>query len=234
MGNSLPFRYTCCHGYNKPTTHDGTTTTTSNGISTGILRFDIQVNKTSARWTHGNVTRWKAALTQVANLTGEVVSGSETQLLKKLVDTIYRRLDRKQVHLPLNLIGVDARVEEINHWLNQSDAEFLVIFGMGGSGKSTLAQYIVYSNWQYFENISIVECIDSRCKEPNGLLCLQKQLFKDISGGKNRRIPSVCQGAFKIDEVLQTKKALILLDDIAKPSQLDALLGVGSLTNIVR
>ncbi|KAL8260248.1 hypothetical protein R6Q59_028201 [Mikania micrantha] len=193
-----------------------------------INTFCIQV-KACSRWTDDNVNRWKVALTQIANLTGEIVSGSETQLLKKIVDTIYSRLDRKQVYLPLNLIGMDARVEEINYWLNQSDAEFLVICGMGGSGKSTLAKYIVYSNWQYFEKVSIVECIGSRCKEPNGLLYLQKQLLKDILGGKNRRIPSVCQGVFKIEEVLQTKKALILLDDIVKPSQLDALLGVGNI-----
>ncbi|KAK1418438.1 hypothetical protein QVD17_27583 [Tagetes erecta] len=190
--------------------------------------FSIET-KASTRWTDDNVKRWKMALTQIANLTGEVVSGSETQLLKKIVDTIYNRLDRKQVYLPPNLIGMDARVKEINCWLNQPDAEFLVICGMGGSGKSTLAQYIVYSNWKSFENISIVECIGSRCREPNGLLYLQKQLLKDILGGKNRRIPSVCQGVFKIEEVLQTKKALILLDDIVKSSQLDALLGSGNI-----
>ncbi|KAD2805261.1 hypothetical protein E3N88_38638 [Mikania micrantha] len=124
---------------------------------------------------------------------------------------------------------MDARVKEINYWLNQSDAEFLVICGMGGSGKSTLAKYIVYSNWQYFEKVSILECIGSRCKEPNGLHYLQKQFSKDILGGKNRRIPSVSPGVFKIEEVLQTKKALIFLDDIVKPQQLNALLGEGNI-----
>ncbi|GKB47644.1 TMV resistance protein N-like protein [Tanacetum coccineum] len=102
---------------------------------------------------------------------------------------------------------------------------------MGGSGKSTLAKYIVYSNWRKFENICILECISSRCKEKHDLLKLQEELFKDIVGGKNRRIPNVCQGTLRIEEVLQTKKALILLDDLVNSNQLETLLGTRNINN---
>ncbi|KAL7591003.1 hypothetical protein Lser_V15G33207 [Lactuca serriola] len=186
--------------------------------------FKIKVN-TSPKWTDDNVNRWKAALAKVADLTGLVLSGPETQLLKDIVDIIYNKLDCKQVYLPSNLIGMETRDKEINFWLKQSDAEFLAICGMGGSGKTTLARYIVYSNSQNFESVSIVEDIGSRCKEPHDLLHLQEKLFRDISGGKRRKIPSVSQGTFKIEEVLQVKKALIVLDDIVEPSQLVGLLG---------
>ncbi|KAI3708907.1 hypothetical protein L2E82_38466 [Cichorium intybus] len=153
----------------------------------------------------------------------------ETEFLRNIVDIIYNKLNRKQVYLPANLTGMDPRVEEINSWLKHSDAQFLAICGMGGSGKTTLAKCIVYSNWKQFENISIIEDIGSRCKEPHNLLQLQEKLFADISEGKNRKIPSVCEGTFKIEEALQMRKALVVLDDIVEPIQLVALLGHGNI-----
>ncbi|KAJ0797127.1 putative TIR domain-containing protein [Helianthus annuus] len=47
--------------------------------------FMIEV-KSSGRWSVHNVNRWKAALTEVADLAGLVLSGPETNFLKKVVD----------------------------------------------------------------------------------------------------------------------------------------------------
>ncbi|KAJ9550868.1 hypothetical protein OSB04_014913 [Centaurea solstitialis] len=194
--------------------------------------FKIQV-KTGTKWTHENVKRWKVALTQVANLTGCVLSGyafsPETNFLKEIVDTIYKELDRKEVHIPPNLTGMDTRYEEITSWLSQSNLEYLAICGMGGSGKTTLAKYIYNSNWKKFENTSFVENIGRRCRESHDLLELQKQLLKDILGGRKRKIPSVSQGTCKIEEALQMKRTLIVLDDIVEERQLVALLGTGKI-----
>ncbi|KAJ9552639.1 hypothetical protein OSB04_016684 [Centaurea solstitialis] len=190
--------------------------------------FNIKV-KSSTRWTDDNVNRWKGALTEVADLKGPVLSGPETDFQTDIVDTICRKLDRNQVYLPPTLTGIDARVQKITRQLQLSDAKFLIIYGMGGSGKSTLAQCFVNQNMQYFQSTSIIQCIGSRCKEADGLLRLQEQLFKDILGCKKRRIPTVCQGPCKIEKVLQMKKALIVLDDIVDPSQLEYLLGAGNI-----
>ncbi|GKB89147.1 TMV resistance protein N-like protein [Tanacetum coccineum] len=101
---------------------------------------------------------------------------------------------------------------------------------MGGSGKTTIAKHVLDSNWAKFENISILEDIGKRCKESHGcLLQLQQLLLGDILGGKRRKIPSVCRATLKVEEALQMKKALVLLDDnIVEPSQLVALLGTGN------
>ncbi|XP_024961631.1 putative disease resistance protein At4g11170 [Cynara cardunculus var. scolymus] len=190
--------------------------------------FKIQV-KAFTRWTHENVNRWKAALTKVADFASIVVSGLETKFLKDIVDTIYSELDHKIVHLPRYLTGMDIRYEEITSWLYESDLKYLVICGMGGSGKTTLAKYIFNSSWKKFENMSFIEDIGRKCKESHDLLEPQIQLLKDILGGRERKIPSVSYGTCKIEEALQTKRALIVLDGIVEERQLVALLGTGEI-----
>ncbi|KAD6454665.1 hypothetical protein E3N88_09371 [Mikania micrantha] len=152
--------------------------------------------------------------TEVLNCCLETYLRSEASFLMEIVDTIYNKLDHKEVHLPLNMTGMWTRYKEINSWLDQHNLEFLAIYGMGGSGKTTLAKYIYDSVWKTFEYASFVEDIGGRCKEHNDLLEVQKQLLKDILGGKKRKIPSVSRGTCMIEEALETKRVLIVLDDI--------------------
>ncbi|GJW92533.1 variation in compound triggered root growth response-like protein, partial [Tanacetum coccineum] len=190
--------------------------------------FAIEV-KTCSRWTDHNVNRWRLALTEVADLAGMVLSGPETSFLKEIVDTIYNKVGYKDVYLPPNITGMATHYHEIKFWLKQSNMEIIAICGMGGSGKTTLAKYIYDTNWRSFENASFIEDIGSRCKGPNDLLNLQEQLLKDILGGKKRKIPGVSRGISKLEEALQTKKSLIVLDDIVEYSQLATLLGSGKI-----
>ncbi|XP_022000994.1 disease resistance protein RUN1-like [Helianthus annuus] len=152
--------------------------------------FAIQV-KPSFRWTYDKVCLWKAALREVADLSGFTLSGPETSILKEIIDVIYNKLDRKEVHLPLNITGMATRYKEIKSWLDERNLEFLAIYGMGGSGKTTLAKHIFNLNRRTFEYVSFIEDIGTRCKGPNDLLQLQEQLLKDILGGKKRKISGV-------------------------------------------
>ncbi|GJZ44103.1 variation in compound triggered root growth response-like protein [Tanacetum coccineum] len=190
--------------------------------------FAIEV-KTCSRWTDHNVNRWRLALTEVADLAGMVLSGPETSFLKEIVDTIYNKVGYKDVYLPPNITGMATHYQEIQFWLKQSNLEIIAICGMGGSGKTTLAKYIYDTNWRSFENASFVKDIGSRCKGPNDLLNLQEQLLKDILGGKKRKIPCVSRGTSKLEEAIETKKSLIVLDDIVECSQLVTLLGTGKI-----
>ncbi|KAD4585074.1 hypothetical protein E3N88_22675 [Mikania micrantha] len=150
----------------------------------------------------------------------------ETSFLKEIVDTIYNELDRKEVCLPLNIVGIAIHDEEINPWLEQCNLEFLVIYGMGGSGKTTPAKTIYHSNLKKFESVSFLEDIGRICEGSNGLLLLQEQLLNDISWGKWRKIPVVSRGTPLIQDALKMNKALVVLDDIVECKQLVALLEI--------
>ncbi|KAD6455186.1 hypothetical protein E3N88_09892 [Mikania micrantha] len=174
----------------------------------------------------GYVRRWKAALTEVANLTGMVLSWSESDFIAKVVHTINCKLDLRQLSTPAHLTGMEAQAAVISSWLKdeQSNANVLAICGMGGSGKTTMAQHIYNSHKLNFERNSFLEEIGKYYKQPYGLIGLQKQLLGDISWERNITI-SVVEGTRKIENTLKMKRALVVLDDINDPDELNNLLG---------
>nr|XP_043627290.1 disease resistance protein RPV1-like [Erigeron canadensis] len=178
-----------------------------------------------------DVNCWKSALREVANLTGMTVSGSETKLIQDIIRTVHDKLDLKQLSTPAHLTGMETRAKHINFWLrtDRPSAEALAICGMGGIGKTTLAQYIYNSNKLNFESSSFLMEIGKHNKQPNGLLGLQKQLLADISGLKNDTSFSRPELTRKIEDAMQVKKVLIVLDDIDDKDQIGALVGTKTL-----
>ncbi|XP_022030477.1 disease resistance protein RUN1-like [Helianthus annuus] len=150
-------------------------------------------------------------------------SSSEADFITQVVDKILPKLDLKQLSIPTHIIGMETRVKAIDSWLKNEQYNAIAICGMGGSGKTTLAKHIYNLYKEDFDSSSFVENIGIEYKEH--LLELQKQLLKDVLGGKKISIHGVSEGTHKIEEVLQMKNVLIVLDDINDPDQLSTLLG---------
>ncbi|KAI7726398.1 hypothetical protein M8C21_025435, partial [Ambrosia artemisiifolia] len=72
--------------------------------------------KRSDQKEDNNVRRWKAALTEVANLTGMVLSTSRSEMdfITEIVDKVQCKLDLKQLRTPAHLTGMESRVEVID------------------------------------------------------------------------------------------------------------------------
>ncbi|KAK2980740.1 hypothetical protein RJ640_002552, partial [Escallonia rubra] len=179
------------------------------------------------------VEGWKAALRQVADLTGMVLKnqadGHESKFIQKILKVVEDEVKRPVLNVAPQLIGLDLRARNINSWLQDgsNDVAIVAICGMVGIGKTTIAKYLYDLNFERFEGSSFLASIREVVSErPNGLLRLQGQLISDILGGENEKIYNADQGIIMIKEALRCRKVLVVLDDVDQVDQIDAVLGM--------
>ncbi|KAK2992960.1 hypothetical protein RJ640_007342 [Escallonia rubra] len=178
------------------------------------------------------VEGWKAALRQVADLTGMVLTnqadGHESEFIKKIVKFVGDKVKRALLSVAPHPIGIDLRAENINSWLRDgsNDVGIVAICGMGGIGKTTIAKYLYNLNFERFEGSSFLASIREVSGQPDGLVRLQRQLLSDILKGKKEKIYNADQGIVRIKEALRCIKVLVVLDDVDQVDQLYAVLGM--------
>ena len=100
------------------------------------------------------------------------------------------------------------------------DVHMLGLYGIGGIGKSTIGKAIYNSISCKFDGISFLTCV-----REGSIPQLQKILLMDITGEINKNLDNVDEGINKINEKLQQKKFLIILDDVDSLAQLECLIG---------
>ncbi|XP_034675157.1 disease resistance protein RPV1-like [Vitis riparia] len=172
--------------------------------------------------------RWRAALTEVANLSGwHQQNGSEANTIMKITRTILRRFTEKLLHVDKNLIGMDDRLEEIISQkidLLSKDVRMIGIYGLGGICKTTIAKVIYNKIATHFMISRFIANVREDSKRP-GLLHLQKQLLDDILPIRKNFISNDDEGISMIKDRLRFKKVLLVLDDVDVLDQLEALAG---------
>jgi hypothetical protein len=137
-------------------------------------------------------------------------------------------LDRKIFYVPFHFIGRDPLVKYINSWLldGSDGAAISILYGIGGVGKIAIAKSAYNQNFQNFKGRSFLSNVRERSKEPNGIVCLQRQLLSDILNKTVDEIYDVDEGIMKIKDALCCRKTLILLDDVDKRDQFNAIIGM--------
>ncbi|XP_023873099.2 disease resistance protein RPV1-like [Quercus suber] len=177
------------------------------------------------------VQEWRKALHQVANLAGWTTTDrSQSDVIEEIVKDINIQVKRVPViSIPEYLVGIDAHLSKIESHLdikNPNEVRMLGIYGPQGVGKSTLAKVFYYKHLSEFECCSFVECIRERIKGKHEIVEVQKVLLSEILGDSssiafyNRE-----EGAKMIEDVLSSKRVLLVLDDVDDKQQLEKLAG---------
>ncbi|XP_022632558.1 TMV resistance protein N isoform X2 [Vigna radiata var. radiata] len=170
------------------------------------------------------------ALREAAGLPGNVILNfrNESEAVKNIVKDVTRLLDKTELFVPNNPVGVESRVQEMVQLLEQkqsNDVLLLGIWGMGGIGKTTIAKAIYNKIGRNFEGRSFLADIREVWGQEAGHVSLQQQLLSDVYKENRIKIHNIESGKVILRERLRRKRILLILDDVNKLQQLNALCG---------
>ncbi|KAG5575465.1 hypothetical protein H5410_055599 [Solanum commersonii] len=124
-------------------------------------------------------------------------------------------------------VGINSRVSELSNklsWTVSSDVMYVGIWGMGGVGKTTLAKAIFNQISPNFDGSSFLHVGSQDSRGNSSLIVLQEKLLKDTLR-KRIEVSSVDHGIELIKQRLQSKRVLIILDDVADVEEIYSLVG---------
>ncbi|XP_028763098.1 TMV resistance protein N-like [Neltuma alba] len=176
------------------------------------------------------VSRWRTTLAEAGGIAGIVVLGSrnESEEVKVVIENVCNVLDKKDLFVADHPVGLDNHVREVITMLQSHQPEDVVmvgIWGMGGVGKTTIAKAIYNEIGRSFESRSYLSKIRKVWDQKEGQVRLQNQLLSDICKTTEMKINSIESGKITLRDRLPHKRALVVLDDVDKLAQLNALVG---------
>ncbi|XVE84677.1 hypothetical protein DITRI_Ditri17bG0032500 [Diplodiscus trichospermus] len=178
------------------------------------------------------IKRWRAALSEAANLSGwdlqNIAKGHESKFIKKIVEDVLKKVNRVYLHVATHPVALESHVEKVMALLSMGSVEevrIVGIYGMGGIGKTTIVKAVYNSICDGFDGSNFLSDIKDISKQPNGLASIQQQLLSDILNMKSIRIHNVDRGIKLIQERLCYRRVLLVLDDVDDSTQLKSLVG---------
>ncbi|KAI9077614.1 hypothetical protein K1719_040389 [Acacia pycnantha] len=180
--------------------------------------------------TEVEVSRWRTDLDEGGSIPEFVVQNSrnESDAIENIVERVRQILDKKDLFICNHPVGVNSRMQElIRMSKSHSPNRVLVlgIWGMRGIGKTVIAKAVYNEIGPNFESKSFLSNIREVWEQDRGPLCLQQQLLSQICKKTEMKIECIESGKNILEERLRHKQALIVLDDVDKVEQLNALSG---------
>lgn len=144
-----------------------------------------------------------------------------------IIQEVLGKLDKKYMDIAEHPVGINSRVSELSNklsWTVSSDVMYVGIWGMGGVGKTTLAKAIFNQISPNFDGSSFLHVGSQDSRGNSSLIVLQEKLLKDTLR-KRIEVSSVDHGIELIKQRLQSKRVLIILDDVADVEEIYSLVG---------
>ncbi|XP_068343913.1 disease resistance protein RPV1-like [Pyrus communis] len=175
------------------------------------------------------IKQWRKALTEDANLSGQHLqitdNGCEAKLIREIVGKIITEWlpSANELNVAKHPVGINSRVQDIVNHLSgggSNDVVMVGIWGMGGLGKTTAAKSIynqIHHKFQFKSFLANVSEYD--------LVELQGKLVSDILKQTGSKITSVDRGISLIKNHLQRRSVLVIIDNVDKVEQLNAIAG---------
>lgn len=151
---------------------------------------------------------------------------NEADMIDKIAMSILDGLNSTPSRDSENLIGIDAHMREMDSLLcmESTEVKMVGIWGPAGIGKTTIARALFNRLSEYFQHTIFMENVkgSTRRSELDGYgykLRLQEQFLSEVIDHKHMKIHDLGM----VKERLQDLKVLVVLDDVDKLEQLDAL-----------
>ncbi|CAK8576912.1 unnamed protein product [Lathyrus sativus] len=184
------------------------------------------------------VSRWREALTQVANLSGwDLRHKSQSAAIKEIVQKIINILDCKSSCVSNDLVGIYSPIQELEKLLlvdSVDDVRAIGICGMGGIGKTTLATVLYDRISQQFAACCFIDDVSKIYRLHDGPLGVQKQILDQTVGQEHHQICNHYNATNLIRRRLCRQRTLLILDNVDHIAQLEKIavrrewLGAGS------
>ncbi|XP_058211991.1 disease resistance protein RPV1-like [Rhododendron vialii] len=194
-------------------------------------RIEAETGESKTEWK-SKVEEWRGALREVADLAGmnlqSQADGHEARFIEKIIQVVGEKLRRSVLYVAPHPIGIHTRAKSIQLWLEDgsTDVGIVAICGTGGIGKTTIAKFLYNQNFSKFEGSSFLANVREIAKQQDGFLRLQKQLLSDVLQGRKEKIYNRDEGIVRIKDTLCCKRVLVVLDDVDRQEQVEAVLGM--------
>ncbi|KAI9185668.1 hypothetical protein LWI28_009439 [Acer negundo] len=173
--------------------------------------------------------KWREALTEASNLSGfdSSVTRPESRLVDEIVKDVLKKLNVMFASTDFRgLVGIDSRIEKVKSLLCMEMLDFRVvgIWGMGGIGKTTIAEAVFNQISCQFEGCCcFVANVREESENCGGLVLLRDKVLSQILGENiNLGTPHILS---IVKRRLQSKKVIIVLDDVNSLKQIEILAG---------
>ncbi|TYH00546.1 hypothetical protein ES288_A10G286500v1 [Gossypium darwinii] len=171
------------------------------------------------------VQRWKAAFAEVGKLKGWHIEGGkfdrpETEYIKDIVEYVIKKLMTSKFRTAsAEFVGIDYQKKTILRLIEQEDSRLIGIWGQGGIGKTTLSDVIYNEISHKFEDKCFLLNVREKFKT-QGMESLRNELLSKLLN-QTIHVDTPSIGSTLIQERLNNKRVLVVLDDVNDSDQID-------------